>query len=81
VRTTPSPRALCAPSVGVGSDMWASSVHLGPRQAKPSGLVAGPHRPNAYCVLIGRAQFRPDGHLKIENSFPFLFRFQCKFKL
>jgi hypothetical protein len=74
-------RALCASSAGVGSDMWAGSARLGPRRAKPFGSVAGPHRLSAYYVLAGRAQFRPDDCLKIENSFPFLFQFQCKLKL
>jgi hypothetical protein len=66
VRAPPSPRALCAPSAGVGSDMWASSARLGPHRAKPSGSMARPHRSSAYCVLAGRAQFRRDGRLKIE---------------
>jgi hypothetical protein len=81
VHAPPSPRALCAPNAGVGCNMWAGSTRLRPRQAKPSGSVAGPHRLSAYCVLTGRAQFQPNGRLKIENSFPFLFQFQCKFKL
>jgi hypothetical protein len=73
VRTPPSPHALCAPSAGVGSDMWVGSTCLGPRWAKPSGSVAKPHRASAYCVLADRAQFWPDGRLKIQNSFLFLF--------
>jgi hypothetical protein len=80
VRASPSPHALCTPYTGVGSGLWAGSVCLRPRWAKPSGSMAGPHRPSAYCVLIGRAQFRPDGRLKIE-FFLFLFRFQFKFQL
>jgi hypothetical protein len=73
VRSPPSPRALCAPSTGVGSDMWAGSARLGPRRAKPSGSVVGPRRLSAYCVLAGRAHFQPDGRLKIEIIFHFYF--------
>jgi hypothetical protein len=80
VHTPSSSRALCAPSVGVGSGLWSGSARLGPRCAKSSGSMAGPHRPSECCALAGRAQFQPDGHLKIENSFLFLFRFQFQFK-
>jgi hypothetical protein len=73
VRAAPSPRALCAPSAGVDSGLWAGSARLGPRWAKPSGSMAGPRWPSACCALVGHAQFRPDGRLKIENSFLFLF--------
>jgi hypothetical protein len=66
-------RALCAPSAGVGSGLWAGSTSLGPHRAKPSDFVAGPHMPSACCALEGRAQIRPDGRLEIKNSFLFYF--------
>jgi hypothetical protein len=66
-------RSLCAISVGVGSGLWAGSTRVGPHRAKPSGSVAGPRRVSACCVLASRAQFWPDGRLKMENSFLFLF--------
>jgi hypothetical protein len=69
----PSPRALCAPSAGVGNGPWAGSAPLGSRQAKPSGSVATPCRPSACCTLMDRAQFQPDGRLEIQNSFLFYF--------
>jgi hypothetical protein len=50
VRALPLSRALCAPSAGVGSDMWAGSAHLGPHWVKPSSSVAGPHRSSARCA-------------------------------
>jgi hypothetical protein len=65
VRAPPSSCALCAPSAGVGSGLWGGSACLGPHRAKPTGFMVGPHRPSAYCMLVGRAQFRPDGHLII----------------
>jgi hypothetical protein len=47
VRAPSSSRALCAPSAGVGSGLWAGSACLGPRRAKPSDSVAGSRRPSA----------------------------------
>jgi hypothetical protein len=45
VHVPPSPRALCASSMGVGSDVWASSMRHGPRRAgvapEPASLVGG----------------------------------------
>jgi hypothetical protein len=73
MRALPSPRALCTPSAIVGNGMWAGSARLRLRRAKSSGSMAGPHRPSACCTLAGRAQFWPDGRLKIENSFLFYF--------
>jgi hypothetical protein len=73
-------RALCAPSAGVGSDMWAGSARLGPRQAKPSGFVAGPHRSSARCACgpSSVSALKPFKNLK----FIFYFiQFQTEFKL
>jgi hypothetical protein len=54
-----SPRTLCAPSAGVGSDAWAGSVHPRPRRAgatpRPTSLAGGPHEQAASPRRAGCA--------------------------
>jgi hypothetical protein len=61
---------------------WVSPGRVGPRQAKPRGIVlTGPGQATSALCALGQEEIRPSG-LRIQiNPFPFLFWFKFMFKL
>jgi hypothetical protein len=47
VRSLSSPRALCTPNAGVGSNTWAGSTRVGPRRPSHPILWLGHSKPSA----------------------------------
>jgi hypothetical protein len=88
VRVPSSPRALCGPSAGVGSNTWAGSAHPGPRKAGPAPRPASPvgescKQASKSAVGLGPVPISarwPRNFKKIIFYFSFGFKLNSKFK-